>query len=64
VYDLAQDEQRRLTEGTDQEVVLGWSPNCEWIGYSEAYAFEFVARPGYVDREFLELDSYRLGYVA
>ena len=37
LYDVLRDEVRRLTDAADQEVVLGWSPDGEWVLYAEAW---------------------------
>jgi Tol biopolymer transport system component len=36
VYDALQDDVRQLTDRVSQEVVLGWSPDGEWVLYAEA----------------------------
>ena len=40
VYDVLQDEVRRLTDEPEQAVVLSWSPDGEWVLYSEAFGLD------------------------
>ena len=41
LYDVARDEVRRLTQEPDQAVILGWSPDGQWLVYLEAYDFGY-----------------------
>ena len=63
-YNLERDELRRMTEGRDQDLPLGWSPDGEWIVYVEALGFEFAGLPGYEVWEYPTLEDYRPGYRA
>lgn len=40
LYEVLRDEVHRLSDEPEQAVVLGWSPDGEWVLYSEAYGFE------------------------
>ncbi len=50
-YDLERGELSRLTDESEQVVVLDWSPDGEWVVYGEAFGF---------DEEFLDYLMYSL----
>lgn len=50
-YDLERGELSQLTDEEDQVVILGWSPDGEWVVYAAAYGF---------DEEFLDYLVYNL----
>jgi hypothetical protein len=42
VYDTLLDQVSRLTDGPNQAVIMGWSPDGRWIIHAEASGFELV----------------------